>query len=110
MSPTAQMPFQPAWQRPWSEKEMQHASGSLGLSLGRRVKQKRPHCQDITPASDALERATLLAQCPGCLWRQATVPMRPWDDAERAIRRPAVIEVRAHGNERLQHSHWRLDV
>ena len=31
-------------------------------------------------------------------------------DAERAIRRPAVIEVRAHGNERLQHSHWRLDV
>jgi len=74
------------------------------------VKQEGSHCQDIAPASDTLERATLLAQGPGRLYRQATVPMRSGNDTERAIRRPAVIEVRTHGNERLQHSQRRVDV
>jgi len=74
------------------------------------MKQERPHYQDVTPASDALERALLLAKRPGRFGRQAAVPMRPGDDAQRAICRTPVIEVRAHGNERLQHSHRRLDV
>jgi hypothetical protein len=74
------------------------------------VKQKRPHYQDVTPASDAFEHSPLFAQSPGRLGRQATMSMRPGDDAERAIGRSAVIEVRTHGNERLQHSQRRLDV
>jgi hypothetical protein len=52
----------------------------------------------------------LLAQCFGGLRREAAVPVRRGDDTERAIRRPAVVEVRSHGNQRLQHCHWRLDV
>jgi hypothetical protein len=74
------------------------------------VEQERPHRQDVTPASDALERAMLIAQGPGRRLRQATVSMRAGHDTERAIPRPAVIEVRAHGNERIQHGHRRLDV
>jgi hypothetical protein len=74
------------------------------------VKQERPHYQDVTPTSDAFDHSPVFAQGPGRLGRQATVPMRPGDDAERAIGRSAVIEVRTHGNERLQHSQGRLDV
>ena len=74
------------------------------------MKQERPHCHDITPASYALDHATLFAQGLGCFCGQATVPVRPRYDAERAIRGAAVIEVHAHGNERLQHGHRGLDV
>lgn len=74
------------------------------------MKQERSHDQDITPARDALHRAELFAQDPGRLWGQAAAPVRTGNDAKRAIPRSAVIEVGAHGDQRLQHGHRRLDV
>jgi hypothetical protein len=74
------------------------------------VEQEWSHRQDVTPPSDALDLAAVFAQDPGRLCGQATVAVRGGDDPEWAIRGSAIIEVRAHGNERLQHGHWRLDI
>jgi hypothetical protein len=74
------------------------------------VEQERSHRQDISLTGYALDLTALFAQGPGRLDGQATMAVRSGDDPEWAIRRAAIIEVRAHRYERLQHGHRGLDV
>ena len=74
------------------------------------MKQERPHHYDSAATGNALDLPMSLAQSRRRVRRQPTMPMRPGYDAQRTTLGAAVIEMRAHGDERLQHRHGRLHI
>lgn len=74
------------------------------------MKEQRSHHYDSAAAGSALDLPMFLTQGLRRIRRQPTMPMRPGYDMQRTTFGTAVVKVRAHGDERLKHSHRRLDI
>src|SRR5262249_42608596 len=74
------------------------------------MEQERAHREDVSTPGETHHFAIPLSQCLCLVRRQATMRVRSRHDAQWTALAVTIIEMHAHGNERLQQTHWRLRI